>query len=252
MSKTLVVANWKMNPATFGQAKRLFEAEKKAAEKTKGVSVVIAPPAVFLRELSGAYRGSKIAFAAQHAHFEAGGAYTGEISMSQAKDARASYVLVGHAERRMSGETNDDTRKKVAAALTAKLSPILCVGESTRTEGGEQYDVVREQLRAGLADVSPAKLKHVIVAYEPLWTVGKATTMAPHEMHQMAVFLRKCVVDTHGSGGRGLSILYGGSVDDTNASAMLTEGDVRGFLVGRASLDAAAFSRLLFAITRVS
>ncbi len=248
MSKTIIVANWKMNPRTCREAKRLFEATKRAAEKAKHSSVIVAPPAIFLRELSGAYRGSRLAFAVQNGHFKALGAHTGETSLAQAKDARARYSIIGHAERRAEGETDDDVGKKVAATLALKMTPILCVGESARTEGGEQFDVVREQLRAGLADVSASALGRVLLVYEPLWTIGTKTTMAPSEMHQMAIFMRKCVVETHGGGGRSLKILYGGSVDEKNAGVMLRNGDVRGFLVGRASVNAVEFSKLLQAI----
>ena len=246
-----MVGNWKMNPATFREAKRLFEAEKEAAEKARHSTVIIAPPAIYLRELSALYRGSKIAFAAQNAHSEAGGAHTGEISMLQAKDARARYVLVGHAERRVMGESDEDVRKKVVAALSLGLTPILCIGESSRTDGGEQFEVVREQLRVALQDVPKAKLASVILTYEPRWTIGVKATMAPREMHQMAIFIRKCVVESHGEAGRNLKILYGGSVDDKNAAMMLQEGDVRGFLVGRASVDAAEFTKLLQVIENV-
>src|SRR3989344_7661861 len=107
MAKALVVANWKMNPASFKEAKKLFEAVKRAAESAKKSSIVVALPAIYLRGLASNYRGKKISFAVQHAHFEASGAYTGETSLAQAKDARASYVLIGHAERRGMGETND-------------------------------------------------------------------------------------------------------------------------------------------------
>src|SRR3989344_7323540 len=214
MSKVIVVANWKMNPASFREAKKLFEAERKAAEKSRGAGVVIAPPAIFLRELSLAYRGSKVAFAVQNAHFEAGGAHTGEISLAQARDARAKYVIIGHAERRAAGETDDDTRKKVASALALKITPILCVGESERSEQGEHFELVREQLHAGLADVAASQLSRVLLVYEPLWTIGKEKAMDPRQMHEMAIFLRKCVVESHGEGGRPMKILHAGSADE--------------------------------------
>ena len=248
--KCIVVANWKMNPATWREAKKLFEAEKKAAERANSVNVVVAPPAIYLRELSGAYRGNRVAFAVQDAHFEAGGAHTGSISLAQAKDSRARYVLVGHAERRAEGESDDEIRKKVAAALALSMTPILCVGETVRTEGGGQFDVVRDQLRLGLADVSPSALSRTLIVYEPLWTIGAKSTMAPRDMHQMSIFMRKCAVDTHGEAGRALKILYGGSVDEKNAPAMFAEGNVRGFLVGRASINALEFGKLLEAIER--
>src|SRR3989338_2788676 len=128
------------------------------------------------------------------------------------------------------------------------MTPILCVGESSRTGGGEQFNVVREQLRVGLADVAASALGRVLIVYEPLWTIGAKTTMNPREMHQMAIFMRKCVVDSHGENGRTIKILYGGSVEEKNAGAMLRDGDVRGFLVGRASVNAVEFGKLLQAI----
>ncbi len=251
MSKTIIVANWKMNPVTWREAKKLFESTKKAVEKTKNSSVIVAPPVIFLRGLSGTYRGSRVAFAVQNGHFKTNGAHTGEISLAQSKDAHASYVIIGHVERRASGETNDDAGKKAAGALALKMIPILCVGESERTESGEQFNVVREQIRAGLADVPASALGRVILVYEPLWTIGTNTTMNPSEMHQMAIFMRKCVVETHGGGGRALKILYGGGVDGKSAEVMLREGDVCGFLVGRASLNASEFAKLLQAIENV-
>lgn len=246
--KAIVVANWKMNPSTFREAKKLFDFERKAAESIRVASVVIAPPVIFLRELSKLYRGKKISFAVQHAHFEAGGAHTGEISLLQAKDARAKYVIIGHAERRARGETDDDAHKKVAEALSLKMTPILCIGESSRTDDGEQYALVREQLREGLSDVAASALPRVLLVYEPLWTIGKSAAMNPRDMHQMAIFIRKCVVESHGDAGRSLKILYGGSVDEKNAGAMLSEGDVVGFLVGRASINPSAFAALLRAL----
>lgn len=248
--KALVVANWKMNPTTYREAKKLFEATRKAAERGSS-SVVIAPPAIYLRELAANYRGRTIAFALQNARAEVSGAHTGDISLLQGKDAKASYVIVGHAERRELGETNEDTQKKVAAALSARITPILCVGERERTHSGEHFAVVREQLRIGLGDVSAAQLSRVVITYEPRWTIGKDTTMSPRDMHEMSIFVRKCIVEHLGEAGQKIKILYGGSVDESNAGDMLLHGDVKGFLVGRASQDAVEFAALLQAIENV-
>src|SRR3989344_450126 len=110
--KSIVVANWKMNPPTMREAKKLFDATRKAAEGAKNVAVIVAPPAIFLRELSVGYKGKRLSFAAQNAHFESGGAFTGEVSMSEVRDAKCSSVIIGHAERRSpptgGGEGNDD------------------------------------------------------------------------------------------------------------------------------------------------
>jgi triosephosphate isomerase len=246
--KSLLVANWKMNPPTFKEAKKLFEATKKAADTAKSVSIVVAPPAIYVRELRASYRGKRIAFGVQNAHFEAKGSYTGEISMAEAKDAGAAYVIIGHAERRAMGETNDDTRQKVAAAIARSLLPILCVGEVVRKQEGEHFDFIKEQLKAGFADVLVAKIPRIVIAYEPVWAIGAEAAMNPRDMHEMAIFIRKTIVGLYGEKGMGVKILYGGSVDETNASDMLTNGDIAGLLVGRASADPEKLTTLVRAI----
>jgi len=250
--KSLVIGNWKMNPATYGQAKLLFDATRRAAEKAKSVSVVVAPPSIFLRELRNSYKGKRVSFAVQNGNAEPAGAYTGEISFAQSKNAGAAYAIIGHAERRGMGETNDDTRKKVAAALSLKITPVLCVGEKERTSDGGHFNIVGEQLRAGFADVQPPQVSRVVVAYEPLWAIGGSKTMGPRDMHEMAIFIRKTLVEARGQGGMNMKILYGGSVDETNAGEMLVLGDVHGLLVGRASEDGAKFAALLQSLEQVA
>ncbi len=249
--KSIVVANWKMNPSTWREAKKLFEEMKKVSLRSKGVSIIIAPPALYVRELRSLYRGKRIAFALQNVHYEPSGAFTGEISFPQAKDAGVLYALVGHAERREAGESNDDTRKKVAAAIAANITPILCVGETERRADGEYFTIVKEQLRVGLADVLPIKLNRVIIAYEPVWAIGASVAMSPRDMHEMAIFIRKTVLELRGDGGMNTKILYGGSVDESNAGAMLREGDVHGLLVGRASEDAEKFGALMSSLSKI-
>jgi len=248
--KALVVANWKMNPTTFREAKRLLEDTKKIAEKY-AVSVVVAPPALFIRELVQASRGRRVSFAVQHGHFDEQGAHTGELSMAQISDARAAYVLIGHAERRGLGETNEDTKKKVRAAHHHQLIPILCVGEKERTPGGEYFAIISEQLRCALSELSPSQLQQTLIVYEPLWTIGTDRAMSPNDMHQMSIYIRKTIVDMHGDIGLKMRILYGGSLNGENAHAMLQGGDIHGLLVGRASLDAVEFGNLLRAVNEV-
>lgn len=245
--KALVVANWKMNPPTFREAKKLLDDTKKAAEKHK-ISVIVAPPAIFVRELAAKSRGKRVAFAAQHAHADESGAHTGETSIAQACDVRISHILIGHAERRAQGETNIDTKKKVMTACMFGLTPILCVGEIERGPGGEYFNYISEQLRTALEGLSPAQLVRTLIVYEPLWTIGTDRAMSPHDMHQMSIFIRKTVVDMYGDIGHKMKILYGGSLNAANTGAMLREGDVHGLLVGRASLDAVEFGNLLQAV----
>lgn len=248
--KSFIVANWKMNPTTQKEATKLFDATKKAVGNAKGVSVVIAPPSIFLREIAGRAAGSKIGLGAQHIYYEKTGSHTGEISIPQVKDAKVTYALVGHAERRAMGETNEETEKKVAALLEAKMTPILCIGEKIRTPAGEHFVFVKEQLRAGLHSVSPAQIGKIIIAYEPVWAIGAAHPMQPRDMHEMSIFIRKAVVEKYGDLGMNITVLYGGAVDASNAPMMLRDGDVKGFLVGRASVDAKAFTELLQAAAR--
>lgn len=246
--KALIVANWKMHPKTFKEAKALLAATKHMTALTKGVSVVIVPPSLFLRELSLGHRAGRITFGAQHAHFEGEGSHTGEISMAQVKDAKATYVIIGHAERRAMGETNEDVQKKVAAALFSQLTPIVCIGEGTRGTGAEHFNEVREQLRVGLRDVPEKRLSKIIIAYEPVWAIGGAVAMQPRDMHEMSIFIRKTLIEKFGASAHNITILYGGSVDAHNASDMLRNGDVAGLLVGRASAEITSMTELLRAV----
>lgn len=244
--KTLMVANWKMHPATFADAKKLFDATKKAAAASSAL-VIVAPPALFIRDLTKGYRGN-VEFAVQNAHFEREGAFTGEISLAQAKDANVSWVIVGHAERRAMGETNEDTKKKLVAALAIGIKVILCVGEKERSSTGDHFTFIREQLGVAIGGMAPALLKKVVIAYEPVWAIGASTPMTARDMHEMSIFIRKTVVELIGAGGHAVRVLYGGAIDESTAAAMLHEGDVTGLLVGRASADPKRIGFLLEAI----
>ncbi len=246
--KSLLVANWKMNPATFKEAKALLDATKKAGDKARQVSIVLAPPSVYLRQLRLLYKGTRISFCAQNANAEPGGAFTGDISLVQVRDAKATFVLVGHAERRAAGETNDDTKKKVAASLALNMTPVLCIGETQRTSSGDHFAFVADQLKTGLTGVQKPMLKKVLIAYEPVWAIGASVPMSARDMHEMAIFIRKTVVGMHGDIGMQMRILYGGSIDATNAAEMCRDGDVEGLLVGRASSDPRKITALITAL----
>lgn len=246
--KALIVANWKMNPMSIIQAKALLSATKKEVVRTKGIEVVIAPPSIFLRELAARATKGRVSFGAQNVHFETAGSHTGEISIPQVKEAKATYLIVGHAERRARGETNEDTQKKIAATLAAQLTPILCVGESSREANADYYGFVKEQLLVALNDIPEKKLSKVIIAYEPIWAIGGMTSMKPRDMHEMSIFIRKALVERFGEVGHSIKVLYGGSVDPENAVDMLKNGDVKGLLVGRVSTVVESMTALLRAI----
>lgn len=247
--KAIVVANWKMNPATMREAKRLFDATRTAAESAKNVTLIAAPPVIFLRELRARYKGKRITFAVQNASAEGSGAYTGDTSLLQAKDAGAQYVIVGHSEQRAKGETNEAAGKVVAAALVSGLTPVLCVGERERSASGEHFNVVKEQLRAAFTDVEPGKVTKVLVAYEPVWAIGGEKTMNPRDMHEMTIFIRKTIVGMKGEAGMNVKILYGGATTESNALPMLEESGVQGFIVGHVSIDAFRFAALISSLS---
>jgi triosephosphate isomerase len=216
----------------------LFEETKKNAAKAKNVSVIVAPPSLYLREIAALNVRGGVPLAIQAGHHEEGGAHTGEISLAQAADSRATYAIVGHAERRARGESDLEINKQILAALAHKMTPILCVGEKVRSMQGEYFEVVRAQVKGALAAVPQNRIAHVIVAYEPVWAIGAPAPMQPRDMHEMGIFIRKVIVEGWGDVGHAVTILYGGAVDSTNAATMRDEGDVRGFLVGRASAEA--------------
>lgn len=241
------MCNWKTNPATFAEAKKLFENTSRAANEQRSISVVVAPPALYVRDLARGYRG-KIAFAAQSARADDTGAYTGDISLAQYRDSRAMYALVGHAERRAKGETNEETSAQLQKALALGMLPILCVGERARTVDGAHFAFVKEQLRAAVVGLKPVQIKKCVVAYEPVWAIGAAKPMEPRDMHEMSIFIRKILVELLGTPAMDIKILYGGAVDVTTAPTMMKEGDVYGLLIGRASTDVRTIGPIIHTI----
>lgn len=227
-----------MNPATFSEAKKLFDATKTLAASVKNVEIVVVPPALFLRELSKGYRGARIEFGVQNISGELDGSHTGENSAIQARDSGATYAIIGHAERRALGETDEQIKTKVTAALESKLDPIIAVGESERDVNGEYVQMVRNQIASALTDVSPARFKNVIIAYEPIWAIGAKEAPGTNEVHQMMLLVRKTVRDMFGNKAlKEIRVVYGGAVNEKNAQEILIIPDLDGVLIGRASLN---------------
>lgn len=243
-----VVANWKLNPPTIADAKKLFVQVKKSASSMRGVRIVICPPTLYLAELRKFYVGRKIAFGAQDVFWETSGSHTGEIAPSMIKSVGGAYVIVGHSERRARGETNEMVQKKVLAALAEKLTVVLCIGEKERDKNGEYLSFLKEELNEALVGVEALSLKRIVIAYEPIWAIGKSAVHAltPERMHEMSLFIRKVLTEKYDKASAlSVPVLYGGSVEPGNADALLANGDIDGFLVGHASLDATSFSSIL-------
>jgi len=242
--KKIVIANWKMNPPTLAEAKKLFAGIKKTTGRSAGVQTIICPPFVYLTELSKNYSGSKIAFGGQNVFWESGGARTGEISPPMLKSTGAEFVIIGHSERRVQGEDFKIVHKKVRAALKEGFRVVLCIGERERDQEATYLSFIKEELESALSGVSSKMLSRVIIAYEPIWAIGKAAkgAMEPQELHEMTIFIKKILTEKYGRvHALKVPILYGGSAEPANVEALITKGMADGFLVGRASLQADSF-----------
>jgi len=245
--KKLIIANWKMNPGGADAARELFLATRRAAAgATRRVSVAVCPPAPFLTVLSR-LANKTVIIGAQDSFWRNGGHYTGEIAPEMLKDAGAQFVLSGHSERRERGETDDMVSRKTQAVLREGMTAVVCVGEKVRDENGAFFSSLREQIKASFARVQRRFITDVIIAYEPLWAIGKNWREAarPEDVREAAIFIRKTLSDIFGDEGVLVPVLYGGSVGPENAEGLLRGGDIAGFLVGHESLDPEAFAFLI-------
>jgi triosephosphate isomerase len=246
MRKPVLAANWKMNhgPSDARAFMRTFLV--RYARRTDR-SVIIFPPAVTLPAVVEAIKErADILLGIQNIFWEDKGAFTGEISATIARDAGARFVLVGHSERRhVFGEKDDDTRRKCAAAARAGLRPMLCVGEKLEERrAGETESVVLRQLRAGVADLAPAHMAQMLIAYEPVWAIGTGQTAEPQDASAVHAVIRAALNQLAADRGSEIPILYGGSVNTGNAQALLAAQEVDGLLVGGASLDAEGWATI--------
>ncbi len=239
MRKVLFVANWKMGPVTAKEAVLLWGATKRAAGKVSKTSVVVCPPFIHLSACAKARSGA-VLLGAQDVSLFSDGAHTGEISPSMLKEARVRYVIVGHSERRALGETDAIIARKTKVALAHGLRPIVCVGEKERGHHGEYLGLLQEQIMKSLAGISRTMASGLVVAYEPLWAIGKSYkyAMRPEEIHEVSIFIRKILVKLFGRAiGTEIPILYGGSVEKENIADVVFAGEADGVLVGHASLN---------------
>jgi triosephosphate isomerase (TIM) len=239
MRKPVLAANWKMNhgPSDARAYMRTFLTRyARRADRT----VIFFAPAVALPAMVDATKERQdILLGIQNIYWEDKGAFTGEISAPMARDAGARLTLVGHSERRhFFGEKDDDTRRKCSAAARAGLRPMLCVGERLEERrAGDTESVVLRQLHAGVADLDPAHMAQMLIAYEPVWAIGTGQTAEPHDASSVHVLIRGALKQLAADRANEIPILYGGSVNTGNAQTLLAASEVDGLLVGGASLD---------------
>jgi triosephosphate isomerase len=244
MRKTVIAGNWKMNNDLAQSEKLIVELKNLLQNEKPNCDVIVCPPFTSLSEASKLLNGSQIKLGAQNMHFEENGAFTGEISASMLKSVGCEYVILGHSERRaIFGESNELINKKIKKALAAGLKPIFCVGELLEErETGITNDVIKKQVLLGLAGITEAEMKNIIVAYEPVWAIGTGKTASPAQAQEVHEFIRDLIeIDYSLEIANDVTIQYGGSVKPDNAKELLSQKDIDGALVGGACLKADSF-----------
>lgn len=251
LRKAVIAGNWKMNN-NRAQTKALLE-ELTPMVKDAGCDVVVCVPFTDLETAVNLTKGTNIKVGAQNCHFEAKGAFTGEISADMLVELGVEYVVIGHSERRQYfGETDITVNKRVKAALAAGLTVILCVGEMLeQREQGITAELVALQTKIALGGVDKTDLAKVIIAYEPVWAIGTGKTATSDQANEVCALIRGVIGDLYGKDAAdAMTIQYGGSMNAGNAAELLSKPDVDGGLIGGASLKAPDFTTIVNAAAK--
>ena len=245
----LIIANWKMNPASEKEAEKLLIGTSRKAKTLKDVELIICPPFPYLF-LFKKNKITKISLGAQNVHKELEGSYTGEVSVKMLSSLGVKNVILGHGERRKLGENDEFINQKVLTLIKNKVNPIFCIGESSRDGDGNFLSFLEDQIKKGLNGVAKTQLKNVVIAYEPLWAIGKNAQREAtrEEFVEVKIFIKKVISDLYDlKSAHEIKIIYGGSISSNNAKSFLDAG-ADGLLVGRDSINIKKFEALLDAI----
>lgn len=247
MRKPIIAGNWKMNK-TPQEARELVSTLIPLVAEAKDVDVVVCPPFVCIEAAAAVLRESNIHLGAQNMHFEANGAYTGEVSPGMLKALGVEYVILGHSERRQYfGETDEGVNKKAKAALAADIVPIICVGETLEErENGITAEVVCKQTKLALLGLTEEQVAGVVIAYEPIWAIGTGKTATSEDANDTIGTIRGAVAEVFGDDTAfEVRIQYGGSMKPSNASELMAMPEIDGGLIGGAALKAEDFSAIV-------
>lgn len=242
MRNFLIAGNWKMNK-TIAEALEFAKEAKKYVPK-ENVELAILAPFTHLPALSEELRDSDIKLGAQNVHFEAWGAYTGEVSVEMLKELGLDYCVVGHSERReYFAETDESINKKLKALIREGITPILCVGESLAIREMNNHTVhVATQILQDTDGLTTEEIQHLVIAYEPIWAIGTGKTATPEEAEFMCGYIRGLIAGSYDNAvAENMRILYGGSMKPENAGELLAKLDIDGGLIGGASLKSESF-----------
>ena len=238
---------------TVSETVSYVDALRALIKDVQGVEIAIAPPFTALAAAVNAAAGSAISIAAQNMHWEREGAYTGEVSAAMVRETGARYAIVGHSERRtLFGDTNDTVNKRMHAALSAGLVPIVCIGETlAERDRNETMAVLDRQIKESLDGITGEQLSAMVLAYEPVWAIGTGRNATPAQAGEAHFHIRQRLKQWFGlDASERCRVLYGGSVKPDNIAKLIAEPDVDGALVGGASLDPKSFSAIVRAVTR--
>ncbi len=240
MRTTLIAGNWKMN-GSLQSVIELVEAIK--AGDVNNAQLAVCPPAIYLMKVGGMLEGSRIALGAQNVCDQESGAFTGEIAASMLKECGCQYAIVGHSERRaLYQETDELVARRFAMALSSGITPILCIGESLdERESGDTEVVVSRQLDAVIDSQGISAIAQCVIAYEPVWAIGTGKVATPEQAQAVHRYLRDKLASLDALVAEQVQILYGGSMNASNAGELLSQPDIDGGLIGGASLKAADF-----------
>ena len=247
MRTPLVAGNFKMFKTVAETVSYVHELRSLVTD-ISNVDIVIAPPFTAIAAAADAVKGSSIGVSAQDVHWEREGAFTGEVSAGMLREAGARYAIIGHSERRtLFGETNGSVNKKMHAAITAGLVPIVCIGETLeQRDRNETLAVLDRQIKEGLDGVTGERLSGMVLAYEPVWAIGTGRNATPAQAGEAHHHIRQRLKQWFGlDASERCRVLYGGSVKPDNIAKLIAEPDVDGALVGGASLDPKSFSAIV-------
>ena len=247
MRKPIIAGNWKLHK-TISEARELIKQLQEGVADVSDCEIIVAPVFTALATLASEVAGKNIQLAAQNCHPAENGAFTGEVSAALLKDAGCTSVIVGHSERRqLFGETDDFINAKVKAVLAAGLQVIFCVGETLEErDSGAMFDVLARQVREGLKGLDNPAMRHVVIAYEPVWAIGTGKVASVDQAQDSHVFIRGLLAGLFtGAVEEQTRILYGGSVKPDNVDGLMAQEDIDGALVGGASLKAEDFIRIV-------
>lgn len=243
----LLAGNWKMH-CLRAEARALAEGIVQAVAGIDDREVLLGPPFTALATVAEAIRGSRVLLAGQNLHWEPKGAFTGEVSAAMLQDAGCTHAILGHSERRQFfGETDETVNRRIQAARSAGLVPIVCVGETlAQREAGQTLAVVGSQVEGALRGLDAAAIGALVIAYEPVWAIGTGKVATPEQAQEVHAMIRAKLAEVgDAAAAQACRILYGGSVKPDNVDILMAQADIDGALVGGASLDVASFVRIV-------